>query len=237
MFKSSTLGMLLLLALVAPAAPAAESVVVLKADDGARIAYLLLTKSAAPKYIIIGFPGGSGVFNAREEDGKIQFAFGGNFVVRTRNLMVDDEFAMALTDATSLAERMSKVVADLKQRLPGTKIYLMSTSNGTLDSANLSVSLGNQINGAIHTSSLVKITAVPFDKSVVRQLLVHHVNDGCHATSYGGAKYVSEKYGIKLITMEGGVGQGDPCEAFGHHGYAGIEKETIDAIKQWVRQE
>ena len=34
----------------------------------------------------------------------------------------------------------------------------------------------------------------------------------------------------------GGTAEGDPCQAFGHHGYNGIERETIDAIKQWIRQ-
>ncbi len=227
----------LCLLLLAPSTHAAESVVVVSADDGTRLSYLLVTKSAAPKYLIIGFPGGSGIFNAREENGKILFAFGGNFVVRTRDLTVDDEFAMALTDSTSLTERMIKIVNDLKQRFPDAQIYIMSTSNGTIDSANLSLSLGNQVSGAIHTASMAKITAMPFNKSVMRQLLVHHINDGCHATNYGGARYVSEKYGIKLITMTGGIGQGDPCEAFGHHGFAGVEKETIDAIKQWIKQE
>jgi len=211
-------------------------VVVLAAEDGTRISYLLITKSAAPKYTVIGFPGGGGVFNAREENGEIRFASGGNFVVRTRDMMVDDEFAMALTDATSITERMSRIVADLKQRFPATRIYLMSTSLGTIDSANLSLSLGNQISGAIHTSSMSRLAAFPFDKTVVRQLLVHHLNDGCHVTSYGAAKYTAEKYGIKLITITGGIGLGDPCEPFGHHGYAGKERETIDAIKAWIRE-
>ena len=119
---------LLCLALAAPAAQADESVVVI--EDG-KLSYLLTTKSAAPKYTMLGFPGGSGIFNARVEDGQIRFAFTGNFVVRTRNIMVDDEFAMAITDSTSLPEVMGRVVADLKRRFPGTKIYLISTSNGT----------------------------------------------------------------------------------------------------------
>jgi hypothetical protein len=219
------------------AAWAEQSVVTLPSDDGNRISYLLVTKSSAPKYTIIGFPGGAGFFGARLEDGQIRFAAAGNFVIRTRDLMVDDEFAMALTDATSLAERMSPIIADLRQRFPATKIYLMSTSLGTIDSANLSLSLGNQISGAIHTSSMSKLAAFPFDKTVVRQLLVHHINDGCHVTSYGSARYVSEKHGITLITITGGVGSGDPCEAFSHHGYRGREQETIDAIKAWVKDE
>jgi hypothetical protein len=29
----------------------------------------------------------------------------------------------------------------------------------------------------------------------------------------------------KLLTLEGGEGQGDPCEAMSHHGFKGIEPE------------
>ena len=36
--------------------------------------------------------------------------------------------------------------------------------------------------------------------------------------------------------MEGGISVGHPCEAFAYHGYNGIERETIDAIKKWIRQ-
>lgn len=232
----AVLGLAFFLALAAPGARAGESVVMVTADDGTRLSYLLTTRSAAPRYVILGFPGGSGLFNARMEDGEIRFAFAGNFVVRTRNLMVDDEFGMALTDATSVVERMAPIVVDLHQRYPAARIYLMSTSNGTIDSANLSLTLGG-ITGAIHTSSMARLTAIAFDKSTVRQLFVHHLNDGCRSTSYGGAKYVTDKHNIKLITMTGGHGTGDPCEPFGYHGYAGIEKETIDAIKQWVRED
>jgi hypothetical protein len=36
--------------------------------------------------------------------------------------------------------------------------------------------------------------------------------------------------------MEGGIAVGDPCEAFAYHGYNGIERETVDAIKKWILQ-
>jgi hypothetical protein len=215
---------------------ARESVVVLDVGDGTSVSYLLVAKSEAPAYTIIGFPGGSGVFNASESNGSIHFSAGGNFVIRTRNLMVDDQFAMALTDATSDARRMGRIVDDLRQRYPQTKIYLMSTSNGTRDSTSLSLSLGDKITGAIHTSSLSQVGRFPFDQTKVRQLLVHHLNDGCRASSFGVAQGASAQYHVKLITITGGIGHGDPCEPWDHHGYAGVERQTIDAIKAWVRE-
>jgi len=144
--------------------------------------------------------------------------------------------SMALTDATSNTEQIRRIINDLKQRYPRTKIYILSTSRGTIDSMNLSHTLGNEISGAIHTASMSEIAAFPFDKTVMRQLFVHHKNDGCKFTNYSAPDYAAQKHGIKLITISGGVGNGDPCEAFGHHGFAGVEQETIDAIKNWIKE-
>jgi hypothetical protein len=37
--------------------------------------------------------------------------------------------------------------------------------------------------------------------------------------------------------MEGGSSVGNPCKAFAYHGYNGIERETVDAIKRWIKQD
>ena len=83
--------------LVALTAHSAESVVAVKLDDGTPLSYLLTTQSSTPRYTLLAMPGGSGIFNARVENGEIRFSFAGNFVVRTRNLIVDDDFAMAIS--------------------------------------------------------------------------------------------------------------------------------------------
>lgn len=36
--------------------------------------------------------------------------------------------------------------------------------------------------------------------------------------------------------MEGGISVGDLCEPLAHHGFNGIESETIAAIKQWIKK-
>jgi hypothetical protein len=36
--------------------------------------------------------------------------------------------------------------------------------------------------------------------------------------------------------MTGGKSVGNDCEPFAYHGYNGIERETIDAIKKWIKQ-
>jgi hypothetical protein len=69
-----------------------------------------------------------------------------------------------------------------------------------------------------------------------RHLIVHHRHDGCHRTSFGAAEAAHSRYGTDLIVMDGGMSVGDPCEAFAYHGYNGIERETVDAIKKWIKQ-
>jgi hypothetical protein len=34
--------------------------------------------------------------------------------------------------------------------------------------------------------------------------------------------------------VEGGVSEGDPCEAFAYHGYNGIEREVVAKIAAWL---
>ena len=75
--------------LVTSLAIAEESVVAVKLDDGTPLSYLLTAQSNTPRYMLLTMPGGSGIFNARVENGEIKFQFTGNFVVRTRNLIVD----------------------------------------------------------------------------------------------------------------------------------------------------
>jgi len=36
--------------------------------------------------------------------------------------------------------------------------------------------------------------------------------------------------------MQGGISVGEYCEAFSHHGYNGIERETMEKIKDWIRK-
>jgi len=69
-----------------------------------------------------------------------------------------------------------------------------------------------------------------------RHLLVYHRDDSCRSTSPRSAIYAHEKYGTDILMMEGGKSVGESCEAFAHHGYNGIERETVERIKAWIRE-
>jgi hypothetical protein len=205
--------------------------------NGDTVPYILNYKNLSPKYVVILFPGGNGNMDPHMEDGKPVYGYKGNFVIRTRKFIVDDEFASVATNSTQSPERIQAILDDVKNRFPSTKIYLMSTSKGTHDTMALAGYLSDKIAGEIHTSSMATISAFNPKQYKNRQLVVHHKNDNCHATGYSNAAASHDKYGTELITMDGGISVGDPCEPFAHHGYNGIEKETIDAIKNWIKQD
>lgn len=213
-----------------------ELVTTAQAASGETVPYILDSRSAAPKYVVILFPGGKGEVDPRMVNGKLVYRAKNNFLLRARPFLVDDEFAAVATNATSSGERVQALVDDLRKRFPGAALYLMGTSRGTLDTMALAAYLSTRIAGEIHTSSFAAIATFDAGKYKNRQLLVHHADDGCRATPFGAAQAAHERYGTPLIVMHGGKEEGDPCQPFGHHGYNGIEKETIDAIKRWVRQ-
>lgn len=231
----------LLLAFALPAAgaglPADELITTATTAGGEVVPYILNAANSQPEFITILFPGGNGQMNPRLDDERVVYGFGGNFLIRGREFIVDDEFATVATNTTSDESRVQALLDDLKRRYPNAQIYLMGTSRGTIATVKLAPFLADRIAGVIHTSSMgSSIHAFNAKEFRNRQLIVHHRNDQCKVTRYNSAEHAHEAYGTELITMEGGVSEGDPCEAFAHHGYRGIERETMDAIKQWIRR-
>lgn len=198
--------------------------------------YILNSSNATPRYVVILFPGGTGRVDPRIVNGELVYGFRGNFLLRSRTLIVDDEFATVTTNSSDDEERIQALLDDLTRRFPQAKVYLMGTSNGTASTMKLAGYLSEKIAGVIHTSSLSEIYGFDSRRYKNRQLIVHHRRDGCRGTPFFAAESAHRRFGTDFIAMEGGTSVGDPCEAFAYHGYNGIERETIDAIKKWIRQ-
>jgi hypothetical protein len=204
--------------------------------NGEAVPYILNSAGPSPKYLLILFPGGSGIVDPHVVNGTLVYGLKGNFLLRSRPLMVDDDFATVTTNSSQSEERIQAVLDDLRRRFPQARVYLVGTSNGTWSTMVLAGYLSDRIAGEIHTSSLSKISGFDAKKYNNRQLIVHHKDDSCRVTPFSSAQASHDRYGSEFIVMEGGISTGDPCEAFAHHGYNGIERETVEAIKQWVRQ-
>ena len=207
-----------------------------KFPDGTVIPYMLTSGTQKPSYALIVMPGGAGLLNPEMHDGKLSFQYQNNFLIRSRNLFCDNKFVVASTNASTSEDRMEGIINDLKIRYPEAKICIVGTSRSTLSTIALSKPLDGKVSCIVHTASMTAISWLDTTKFKSRHLLVHHKEDGCKLTGYWGAEENHKDYKTPLITMEGGVTEGNPCEAFGYHGFNGIEKETVDKIKAWIAQ-
>jgi alpha/beta superfamily hydrolase len=185
----------------------------------------------------------------------------GNFLVRTRERFVARGIAVAIVDAPSdrraepylggfrqtreHAADLAAVIAWLRTQ-SAAPVWLVGTSRGTQSAAAVALALAGRDapDGVVLTSSIFvdprgrPVSAMPVERLALPVLVVHHRDDGCKATPYAMAAPLTARLGAAprkaLVTIEGGVDEGDPCEAQGHHGFAGVEDRAIDAIAEFM---
>ena len=61
---------------------------------------------------------------------------------------------------------------------------------------------------------------------------MHNENDACDYTRYS---FVRAYAGDNLLTVRGGVPDGDPCGAGHYHSYQGREEVVVRAIIAWIK--
>jgi pimeloyl-ACP methyl ester carboxylesterase len=222
---------------------------------------LVITPEKA-KAVLVLFTGGNGALRI-SPSGDLGMGKG-NFLIRTRQQWVDKGFVVAMVDAPSdrqsepymsgfrqtpeHATDIKAVIAWLRQntKLP---VWLVGTSRGTQSAAFVTTALdkADGPDGLVLTSSVLtdrKSRSIPdmaLEKITIPTLLVHHKQDSCRVCDPGELPDVMSKLSHasrkELIMVEGGITEGDPCEAFAHHGYNGIEPEVVSKIAAWVLAE
>ena len=228
----------LVLFFVAAQAFAADDLVNVQASDGSQVTYVLTPNGGtSAQYAVILMPGGRGILDPRvNANGKIAMTAGGNFLIRSRALFADGQFVAASTDATSTPARIGAIVADLEKRYGKLQVYVVGTSRSTEATMKLAQSMDGQVAGFVHTSSMNGIAGFDPRRLKSRNLIVYHDQDACRVTSPTNGQASHDKYGTELIVVTGGKSTGDECEAFAHHGYNGVERDTVDKIKAWIRK-
>lgn len=252
---AAVLGGIALLSWLSAAVARADEIVSLPTCPGVTQSYLLAT-AQTPKAVAVLLPGGDGNIHLRMENGVIAFN-PGNFLVRSRNWFTADDVTVAILDSPSDMHGMNDafrmgtehtadvkgVVADLKTRFPSLPVYLIGTSRGTVSAAYAGRALGDNIAGVVLTSSVILANRKggsglsDFDYATLKQpvLLVHHGDDGCGVCPYQGAQKIAQEHHLPLITVHGGKpAESAECDPFSAHGYFGKERETVDAITQWI---
>lgn len=258
------LGLCVSLAASAQDVALEESVSTVSLPRGTELNLVVSKKPGAkPTVAALLFPGYPGVLRVEAQNGGApEFQLRGNFLVRARRHLVNDNVMTVLVDCpkdrwTSCDDSYrtsDQYVADiaaaidkLKADFGLAKVYLIGTSYGTVSSAFLARKLDGRIDGAVHTSTFTDpragrgkgpahgLSMWDFDWTVARvdQLFVHHQDDPCPLTQY---RTIAARHGsIPLVTVQGSKGaRGEPCEAFSQHGFAGRERPVMLAIGDWI---
>ena len=204
------------------------------------------------------FPGSPGILKLQLEEGRPKFTLSGNFLVRTRRHWLDAETLVVVVDAPSdqwatfyqhfretprYGADVAALLKEVERLYPVGDWTFVGTSEGSVSAyhaARLNPALARR---TILTSSLFSpgkngpgLSGINWNEVPKDLLWVHHEDDPCSYTSYRDAKRYSQKSGKPLVTVHGGgPGRGPSCEAYSSHGYAGIERETVLAMRSWIK--
>jgi hypothetical protein len=190
-----------------------------------------LLKPAKPHGALVLMAGGDGQIGVNA-DGSIQRE--GNQLVRTREAYARRGFAVLVPDANA------DVAAAVQMMSQYGKVTLVGTSRGTLRAAS-GIAAGARPSRLVLTSgfltddsgsseNVARILGAP--AALPPTLVVHHRHDECDKTSPAGvAPFIAWAHGKARVTwLDGGVSEGNPCEAFAHHGFNGIDGSVVAAV-------
>lgn len=126
-------------------------------------------------------------------------------------------------------------------------VWLVGTSRGTGSAANAAIRLKRDIHGLVLTSSVtrrnkkgVDVLSMGLGEIVIPVMVLAHEADDCKVTPAADAERIIKRLKRaprkELKLMSGGLPpRSAACEALSAHGFFGIEKETVDAIAQFIK--
>jgi hypothetical protein len=197
---------------------------------------VLIKPSGAVKGSIILMAGGDGRLNIGP-GGNIG-SLKGNQLVRTRHAYAARGFAVLVPDANVNVAAAVKYMAGIAR-----PVTLAGTSRGTQRAAE-GIAAGARPDALVLTSGFLSpqsgqgvnrhvIRLVGGSPGVLpRTLVVHHRHDECHFTLPSGVPpFVDWAKGkASVVWLDGGANNGDACQAGGHHGFAGLDGQVVNAI-------
>ncbi len=137
------------------------------------------------------------------------------------------------------ADDVRQVMQVLRQEHGIRHFYIYGHSFGTISSRWLAKHLDKEIAGAIHSASIngpnlragYSVSGFNYASLTAPQLHIHHENDACRSNPYAAVKAYA---GDKLVTVRGGLAQGDPCGGGHLHSFEGRDAEVAQVIADWV---
>lgn len=239
---------------------------------GVTVKYLALHPKAKPRNAVILFAGGNGLLGL-QPNGAIGTNLSGNFLVRSRDRFVQRNLFVAVVDtpnqvtidgnvrlSAQYAQDMAQVIADVRARADGARVWLVGTSAGTMSAASIAARLPQlpppatdnlrRADGIVLTATQTNLVKGYCGRTVfnaqlsainVPALVAHHLADGCRCSppKYA-AKVIAALTGAPAkehITFSGGLPpkSPDPCMAMTPHGFLGLEDKVVAAIAEWIR--
>jgi len=217
-----------------------------------------LEGAKAFKHGIALFPGYPGIIRLRDENGAPGFEMRGNFLVRSRRHWLDHETLVVVVDApsdqwgwfTQQFREVPRYGADVAALLNAIgRQYsvenwtFVGTSEGAVSAFHAARMNPQLARRTILTASLFQATrngpglaSVAWGELAGELLWVHHEDDPCSYTAYRNARAYALTSRSPLVTVRGGgPGRGAACEAFTAHGFVGVERETVEAMRSWVK--
>ena len=196
--------------------------------DGVRAALLTPPHPHAGLVLLAGGDGNIGV----GADGSI--AREGNQLVRTRAAYAARGFAVLVPDCCV------NVAAAVDFMGKFGKVTLVGTSRGTQRAAR-GIAAGARPARLVLTSGFLSDASGDRDNAIAilgspdalpPTLIVHHRHDECRKTSPDGvAPFLAWAGGrARVVWLDGGASEGDPCEAFAHHGFNGIDGQVVGVV-------
>jgi len=236
MFSKVFAGALVAAALLVAAVPgagAAEISVSGLSVGGVNAALLTPPK---PKGAIILLAGGDGRLGI-SSDGSISRT--GNQLVRTREAYAARGFAVLVPEGdVDLAQAVTTM-----QRYG--RVTVVGTSRGTQRAAR-GIAAGARPARLVLTSGFLTDASGDADNvanilgspaALPPTLIVHHRQDGCRKTLPAGVEpFLAWAHGKAKVTwLDGGISEGNPCEAQAHHGFNGIDGAVVSAVAGFAR--
>lgn len=145
------------------------------------------------------------------------------------------------------ADDVRKMMARLKEQHGLSNVYILGHSIGTVSSRWLSINLGKEeIAGTIHSATINVVNprghlldvigelsgVFPRAAAGAPMLHVHNQQDACKVTPYDVVRGYAQD---NLVTVKGGVAEGDPCGAGHLHSHQGREDVVLRAIVSWIK--
>jgi hypothetical protein len=190
----------------------------------------VLIKPASPRASVILMPGGNGAIRAGDH-GDIHGLLG-NQLVRTRQAYAARGLAVLVADAGTDLKSAVDYMAAIKR-----PVTVIATSRGTQRAAE-GIAAGARPDALVLTSGFLSadsgsgsnvMSILGSPSALPRTLVIHHRQDSCRFTLPAGVEPFIKWSGGKarVSWLSGGAEQGDPCEAFGHHGFNGLDGQVV----------